>query len=153
MISRVPLYSTQFPLLRGNVDESTVVVANALSKVDVGLNGVTVNGVEVSTEHRNVVIALHVERDIASRAREALATPVESTVVVANVVVEVKTRLLRLAISVVALSNEDVTVLELDIGRALVKVDGGSLETGQFHVRKRYGTLKSNKMGQTAAQE
>jgi hypothetical protein len=30
---------------------------------------------------------------------------------------------LRLTISVVALSNEDVTVLELDIGRALVEVD------------------------------
>lgn len=53
------------------VDKSTVVVANAFGKVDVGLNGVTVNRVEVSTEHRNVVVALHIERDIASRAREA----------------------------------------------------------------------------------
>lgn len=55
--------------------------------------------------------------------RLTFAAPVESTVVVADVVVEVKARLLRLTISVVALSNEDVTVLELDIGRALVEVD------------------------------
>lgn len=51
-------------------DKSTAVVANALSKVDVGLNGVTLIGVQVGTENRDTVVALELEGDVGSRAGE-----------------------------------------------------------------------------------
>jgi len=48
-----------------------VVVANALSKVDVGLNGVTLVGVQMGTENRDTIVALEVKGDVGSRAGEA----------------------------------------------------------------------------------
>ncbi len=39
-------------------DESAVVIADALSEVEVSLDGVTINGVEKSAEDRDVVVAL-----------------------------------------------------------------------------------------------
>jgi hypothetical protein len=52
-----------------------------------------------------------------------VATPLESTIVVADVIVKVKSRLDVLALAVTALGDEDVAVFETDVGRALVEVD------------------------------
>jgi hypothetical protein len=110
-------------LLGRNEDKRTAVVTNALGKVDVGLNGVTLVGVQVGTENRDTIVALEVEGDVGSRAGEALTTPLESTIVVADVVVKIESRLDVLVLAVTALGVEDVAVLEPDVLGALVEVD------------------------------
>lgn len=52
-----------------------------------------------------------------------LTAPGEATIIVADVVVEVETRLNHLAFTVAALGDEDVTVLELNVLGAKVEVD------------------------------
>lgn len=52
-----------------------------------------------------------------------LTAPGEAAIIVADVVVEVETRLDHLAVSVAALGDEDVTVLELNVLGAKVEVD------------------------------
>lgn len=62
------------PCSRGTVlhtkDKVTAVVADALGEVEVGVNGVAIDGVELGTEDGDVVVALDAELNVLSGARE-----------------------------------------------------------------------------------
>jgi hypothetical protein len=109
--------------LRGNEDEGSVVVADVLGEVHVGLDTLSLDVGEGTAENRDVVVTLKLEGKVFARVGEVGATPLKRSVVVSNVVVEVELRVNHFAILVGALAHQDVAVLELNVLGAHVEVD------------------------------
>lgn len=61
--------------------KGTIVVHNALSKVDIGVNRLSIRVVQFSPQHGHVAVSLDVEFNVLGCPGEVLAVPLEGTYV------------------------------------------------------------------------
>jgi hypothetical protein len=59
------------PSMKPTKDQNPIVIANSLGEVEIGIDGVPVNGTQTGAQHRDAVVALDLECDIFGRSREA----------------------------------------------------------------------------------